>query len=72
MVQEVEVDQIACLYPPEMRLTASAIAFGTGFARLNVLQISLMQLVAGLLLVLARSMAAATASRLKPSGWKGS
>ena len=63
LVQEVEVDQIVFLYPSEMSLTASAIVFGTGYAGLNVLQISLMQFVAGLLLVLARSMAAATASR---------
>ena len=56
----------------DVLFTASDTAFETGYVVLNARQISLMPLVAGLPLALARNMAVATALKSKPSGWKGS
>ena len=56
----------------DVLFTVSDTAFETGYVVLNARQISLMPLVAGLLLALAKNMAVATASKSKPSGWKGS
>ena len=56
----------------DVLFSVSDTAFETGYVVLNARQISLMPFVAGLLLALARNMAVATASKSKPSGWKGS
>ena len=56
----------------DLLFTASNTAFEIGYAGLSAHQILLMPLAVGPPQALARNMAVATASKSKPSGWKGS